>query len=67
MSALEEVMQGLKEMCGENQYCCDDVIMTQGMKKRPNEILSVQSVIENVHFIPRERLWKENNSLIGAF
>lgn len=41
--------------------------MTQGMKNRPNEILSVQSVIGNVHFIPRERVWKENNSLIGAF
>lgn len=50
----------------ENRCCCDEVIMTREMKKRPNEILPVKSVIDNVHFIPREEVWKEYNSLIDA-
>lgn len=38
--------------------------MMQGMRKRPNEILPVKSVIDNVHFIPREKVWKEDNRVL---
>lgn len=48
----------------ENRYCCDEVIMMREMKKRPNEILPVKSVIDNVHFIPREEVWKEYNRVL---